>query len=142
MWDLAPTYVNYFSGCRALGMEDKNISDSQISASSDFRTIHLAHHARLNNADFWAPERSDVNPWLQIDLQKKQTVTKIATQGRSLQNGDFNQWVTEFSLNYSQDMSSFHSYKQFGVVKVSYQPNKMLIFCFVLSIILCHLITE
>lgn len=119
-------------------MEDKNISDSQISASSDFQTIRLAHHARLNNADFWTPESSDINPWLQIDLKKKQTVTKIATQGGSLQNGDLNQWVTEFSLNYSQDMSSFHSYKQFGVVKVSCQPNEMSIFCSVLSIILCH----
>lgn len=117
-------------------MEDRNISDSQVKASSEFGTIHLAHHARLNNDDFWAPDGSDVNPWLQIDLKKKQTVTKIATQGRSLQKGDFNQWVTEYSLKYSQDMISFDSYKQFGVVKVSCQPNKMLIFCSVLFFIL------
>lgn len=111
-------------------MEDKNISDSQISASSDFGSTHLAHHARLNTADFWAPEASDVDPWLQIDFEKKQTVTKIATQGRSLQKGAFYQWVTKYSLNYSQDMISFDSYKQLGVVKVNCQPNKMLTFLF------------
>ena len=100
-------------------MEDRNISDSQLNAST-IHPIHPARHARLHNAQFWATTSLNINQWLQVDFEEEQTVTKVATQGRSLERGSYFQWVTTYSLDYSLDGTSFQFYKQFGDVKVSF----------------------
>ena len=100
-------------------MENRNISDSQLTASNS-HSLHLARHARLNNPNFWAATSNDINQWLQVDFEKEITVTKVATQGSSLEKGDFWQWVSTYSLKYSHDGTSFQFYKQFGEVKVRF----------------------
>lgn len=100
-------------------MEDRNISDSQLTASNSY-PIHLARYARLNNPNFWAAASNDMNQWLQVHFEKELTVTKVATQGRSLEMGDHWQWVRTYSLKYSHDGTSFQFYKQFGDVKVRF----------------------
>ena len=72
-----------------LGMENGAISDAQISASSQWDNNHGPRRARLNRKQegnkkgAWVALNRDTYQWLQVDLGKYTTVTRIATQGRS-----------------------------------------------------------
>lgn len=101
----------------ALGVENGNISDTQISASSEWSDNHAASQGRLNykattsKAGGWTAGRKDYNIWLQIDLGNRDTkVTGVATQGG---NND-NQWVTKYRLQYSNSDFNFKFYKEQG----------------------------
>ena len=93
-----------------LGMESGAIGDSQISASTAYAPNHSAQQARLHlkagggKPGSWSVKVNDLNQWLQVDLQKRTRVTRIATQGR---NGKYTQWVTKYKLQYGQDGNTF-----------------------------------
>ncbi|XP_066014975.1 uncharacterized protein [Pocillopora verrucosa] len=109
-------------GCQncmeALGMESYAITDSQIGASSEYNGIYPAVRGRLHlktvpgwRGDAWVAHPGDSTPWLQIDLIKQRIKTvRVATQGRH----DSPQWVTKYSLSYSNDTSHFLFYKEQG----------------------------
>ena len=108
-------------------MENRNISDSQITASSEYDNNHAAHNGRLHykdrqthplSAGSWCSRGVDLSDfWLQVDFATKTTVVKVATQGRF----EFSQWVKSYSLSYSHNGGQFEVYKQFGEVKVRYR---------------------
>ncbi|XP_078368661.1 uncharacterized protein LOC144652511 isoform X2 [Oculina patagonica] len=87
----------------SLGLEDGRIQDGAMSASSIWDSDHATKLGRLNlvassgKAGAWCVKTRDAHQWLQIDLGKGTTVTKVATQGRQ----DANQWVTSYSISYS-----------------------------------------
>ena len=98
-------------------MESGAISDSQISASAEWSASTAASHGRLsfqangNRAGAWSPRKKDANQWLQIDLiGQNSIVTRVATQGRT----DYEQWVTQYRLQYSNDSSNFQNYTEDG----------------------------
>ena len=105
-------------------MEDKSISDGQISASSERKRHFGPANARLNfSGDYtrvaaWMPGRNDPNQWLQVEFGNETRVTEIGTQGR--QCGSCHQWVKEYTVSHSRDNVTFHEYKQDGNVKVSF----------------------
>ena len=98
-------------------MESGAIHDSQISASSTWRSNHAAQQARLHfkagggKTGGWSAKVNDLNQWLQVDLKQTTRVARIATQGR---NTEFTQWVTQYKLQYGEDGHSFTFYKQNG----------------------------
>ena len=101
----------------ALGMEDGAILNGQISASSQLDANHAAIQGRLNSqataskAGSWSAFTSDVDQWLQVDLGNlHSTVTRVATQGGNTHS----QWVTNYTLGYSDDGINFHFYKEQG----------------------------
>ncbi len=96
-------------------MESREITDEQITASSQWDSYHAAIQARLHfpeaggYAGGWAVAISDENQWLQVDLKNKTTnVTGVATQGRS----GFHQWVTKYNLQFSDDGVNFYYYME------------------------------
>ena len=97
-------------------MENKVILDTQIVASSQLDSTHSTTQARLHSkADgstlgSWSAHTNDLKQWLQVDLSTYTRVTRVATQGR---NG-FNQWVTKYKLQYSDDGDTFHVYEEPG----------------------------
>ena len=104
-------------------MESNAISDVQITASSQHDSNHAPPFGRLHLlpsvpgaiSGAWVAADGDTNPWLQIDLIKRNTkVTSVATQGRQ----DYPQWVTKYSLLYSNDSIAWHYYKEQGLKKV------------------------
>lgn len=119
-----------FSGhleCRSsLGMENGNITDTQITASSEWRgtlqgtryylyayrgRLHLKAAGDMKGA--WAAGRLDKYQWLQVDLRSYNArVTGVATQGRQ----DAEQWVKKYKLQFSffNEPSSFQTYKEKG----------------------------
>ena len=95
-------------------MESETISDAQISASSQWDDNHAAPQARLhfkisgNKRGGWSALKNDLNQWLQVDLGTYTRVTRVATQGRNA----FNEWVTRYRLQYSNDGLIFLWYKK------------------------------
>ncbi|XP_022809604.1 uncharacterized protein LOC111346591 [Stylophora pistillata] len=102
---------------KALGMENKIISDGQIRASSSWNGYSVASRGRLSikasgsMRGSWTASKNDRNQWLQIDLGDNNTkVTGVATQGGQ----DTDQWVTSYKLQYGNDGVNFQYYKRQG----------------------------
>ena len=97
-----------------LGMDSWAIPDSQISASSQYSHNDSARNGRLhfkgsgNWQGGWTSKTNDLNQWLQVDLDRYTTVTKIATQGKYMKY----QWVVEYRLQYSDDGAIFQFYEE------------------------------
>ena len=110
-----------------LGMQSRNISDGQISASSERKVYLGPTNARLNfsgtdvRLGAWMPGRNDHNQWLQVDFGNETKVTGIDTQGRRC--GNCSHWVKKYNVTYGQDNATFHQYKENGRVKVSRQNS-------------------
>ena len=105
----------------ALGMESGEISNGQVSASSEWDGNHAAIQARLyfeaasGKAGSWSAKYNNLDQWLQIDLGSKHTlVTGLATQGR---NG-YGQWVTKYKVQYSDNGVNFQYYMEQGQAAV------------------------
>ena len=96
-------------------MENGRIGDSQITASSTWRTSLSTKQARLNGFRSWTARKQNANQWFQIDLGEEGEVAGIATQGRR----NANQWVKTYSVSYSSDGVNFQYYKINGIVMVS-----------------------
>ena len=103
-------------------MENGEITDAQITASSEQDAVHVhaASRARLNfeeiqnkAAGAWVSIAADDNPWLQVDLGARYTkVTRVATQGRNSLN--YPQWVTKYKLQYGDNGKAFQYYRESG----------------------------
>ena len=113
-----------YKGCKnpkALGMENGQIHDSQITASSQWDVNHGPTNARLNfkahgrRTGAWSSRRNDVNQWLQIDFKYRATITEILTQGRK----SYNQWIKTYTVSYSDDGVHFKFSRQGGLHKVN-----------------------
>ena len=102
-----------------LGLENKNITDAQITASTEYNAAHGASNGRLNfkagggKTGAWSALTNNVHQWLQVDLRAKTEVTGIKIQGRQ----DFNQWVKTFTISYSNDGATFQPYQNGKVCK-------------------------
>ncbi|XP_071961573.1 scavenger receptor cysteine-rich domain superfamily protein-like [Antedon mediterranea] len=92
--------------CRdPLGMENRNIDDIRISASSFASPLYAPSKARLNldvpggSGVAWKPVFSTSMQWIKVDLRVPHIVSGIQTQGRN-RSGEY---VRQFRLQYSQD---------------------------------------
>ena len=107
---------------KALGMENNEISDGQIRASSSWDGNSVASRGRLSIKasgalrGSWTASARNPHQWLQIDLGANNAkVTGVATQGRQ----DADQWVTSYKLQYGNDGLNFQYYKDQGADKVN-----------------------
>ncbi|XP_029767912.1 coagulation factor VIII [Terrapene carolina triunguis] len=105
-----------------LGMENKSISNQQISASSYSENMFSSwapSQARLNlqeRSNAWKPKVNSPNEWLQVDFEKIMRVTGIVTQGAK--NIFSNMFVKEFAVSSSQDGSRWTPVLQDGEEKI------------------------
>ena len=116
----------------ALGVENGQIPDRKISASSQWDANHTSEQGRLHfqasgrKVGAWCAGRNDYNQWLQADLGSQFTrITGVASQGR---NGAHRQWVTKYKLLYSNDGINFTFYRAKGQMteKVKYTIHCLL----------------
>ena len=91
-----------FADCRSfgpLGMEDRSIDDTQITASS-YLSDFKPHLARLNNQglNHWAPDVSDFpfNLWIQVDFLTNVEIYGMKIQG--FRNTNHNHFVAELKV--------------------------------------------
>ena len=106
----------------ALGMQDGQIPDSAITASSDWFSGTKAYYGRLHSlrtsdrTGGWVAGTNDKAQFFQVHFNGwSRQVTRVAVQGRQ----DEDQWVASFSLSYGYDSVFFYDYTEEGVKKVS-----------------------
>ena len=101
-------------------MQNGNIPDNQITASSEHTSAHRAANGRLNfragggRTGSWSSQNSNRNQWLQVDFRRPTIITGISTQGRQ----DYNQFVKSYTISFSDDGKTFINYKPAGILKV------------------------
>lgn len=100
-----------------LGLENSQIPDSAMVASSEYNLYYGAERARLrevtegNYIGGWSPKAANTGEWIQIDLGKNTKVTRIATQG----SYSVNWWITSYSLSFKVHGGSYESYNNVQV---------------------------
>ncbi|XP_072043317.1 lactadherin-like [Amphiura filiformis] len=111
---LARTVYCYCECMNPLGMENYDIPDDKITASSYKVAVdgpRLPEYGRLRHASTWVSDQGDHPIWIQVDLDAVLIVTGVLTQGRRA-SADFKHCVDEFkvktglavsSLSYIQD---------------------------------------
>ncbi|KXJ14557.1 Lactadherin [Exaiptasia diaphana] len=100
-----------------LGMQDGTIKDNQITASSSYSSIHAPKNGRLHKQNApgvgygaWSALNRRINDeYIQVDLGMEKVITMVATQGRQ---DCCAQFVTKYSLSYSNDASNWKSYTE------------------------------
>ncbi|XP_074546917.1 uncharacterized protein LOC141805663 [Halichoeres trimaculatus] len=92
-----------------LGVEDGNITDSQLAASSSIGGFS-ASQARLNGNSCWRPSGSVTSSWIQVNLGQTRKVTGIVIQG--CPQSDY--WVTKFKIQHSMDGATWTDYTADG----------------------------
>ena len=114
VFHLLPAAIVHPPKCMtALGMQNGMVSDNHISASSIWNKGHRAANGRLHfhagngRTGAWSAKHNNKNQWLQINLGQRMKITRVATQGRQ----DANQWVTKYTLSYSDNGVVFTKYK-------------------------------
>lgn len=106
-----------------LGLESKQISDSQLTASSSWMSTkkYGPQQARLNNRVWpqgWIADSKDKDPWLKIKLNGRHIITGIATQGYG--NQLFNEWVKSYIMSwYDPKHRGYVNYHEEGNDKVN-----------------------
>lgn len=109
-------------------MEDRSITDSQITGSSfrsDGDKTYKPENGRLNNRPVgrvggaWCADKSDSSKYLQINLKKEMTLSGISTQGQS----DEANWVVKYNIQHSKDGVNWVRFKEFGVNQASFVSN-------------------
>ncbi|XP_061679795.1 coagulation factor V isoform X2 [Syngnathoides biaculeatus] len=92
-----------------LGLQSGSVKDEQITANNT-RGYWEPHLARLNNQgkyNAWSTDQS--NSFIQVDFQRPVVISQVATQGaKQLFQSQF---VTNFSISYSNDRRRWTLYK-------------------------------
>ena len=102
-----------------LGMENTDIKDDQITASSYYTGSGglQAWKGRLNNDDYWATASGKPkDPWIQVDLLHSTVVTGVITQGSA---HSYQEWVTDLQIQYGDSEDSLMYVLENGQPKVS-----------------------
>lgn len=111
-------------------MENGDILDGQITASTELTSTHAAHRGRLHlkksqgQLGAWTAANDDVHQWLQVDTGSPYTkVTHVATQGRNAASTD--QWVTMYKLQHGSNGVHFRYYREQGQTTSKVNPKKV-----------------
>lgn len=102
-----------------LGVEEKEVADQLMTASSYSGSSCQAQYGRLNSyagAGAWCAKRNNRNQWMQVDFGATAKVTRVATQGR---RGSA-QWVKSYYVSYSNKGYNFAVYRENRKTKVWY----------------------
>ena len=79
------------------------------SSHKSYRSRHScsSSEGHIHSSSGWCPKRSNEHQWLQLDLGPPSLVTGLITKGR----GDKKNWVTSYSISYSNDTKIWFYYK-------------------------------
>ncbi|XP_029202215.2 uncharacterized protein LOC114966489 [Acropora millepora] len=105
---------------KILGMQNDQIPDSAISASTSYNSYMIPKNGRLHFQaksgayGSWAVQKNDQFQWFLVDFGSFTKVTGLSTQGRQ----DGNWWVKTYSVSFSYDGVFFEDYKENNTKKI------------------------
>lgn len=106
---------------KILGMQNDQIPDSAISASTSYNSNGLPKNGRLHFQaksgayGSWVANKGDQFQWFLVDFGSFTKITGLSTQGRQ----DVNWWVKTYSLSFSFNGVFFEGYKENSTKKVN-----------------------
>jgi len=110
-WFNHPSLKMDIIGCQKCNQIISEVPYTQYEGSShkSYRSRHGCSDAEghIHSSSGWCPKRSNEHQWLQLDLGPPTLVTGIVTKGR----GDKRNWVTSYSVSYSNDTKIWFYYK-------------------------------
>ena len=108
--------------CNAvLGMHNKKIQDSSITASSQLSLNHVPSLARLDSVQgAWCSAPTDNLPYIEILLSEEKFLTLIKTQGSKKDL----RWATKYEIQYQKDGQWIVYRKTDGTRVSNKQTNK------------------
>ena len=98
-----------------LGMENRKIPDSALTASSFHRNGLDPRFAHLHSATSWSAGINNSSQWLQVDLGMETAIKKIATQSKR----NSLHWVASYEILSRVDGGHWELYQEDNAVKVS-----------------------
>ena len=108
-----------------LGMENYNISDAQISASSS-HDGYSPQDARLHFGSAWVAYQPDIQ-WIQVRFLRQVPITGVITQGEEGENI----WVKTYKVRYSLDYENWRFVlDENGEDEVNCVDRKNAFFCY------------
>ncbi|XP_072042887.1 lactadherin-like [Amphiura filiformis] len=119
------TYIcRVFKECmRPLGMENYEIADNKISASSFDGDDRVPQYGRLNNELPWTSNSNDNTPWIQVDLGQQVIATGVFTQGHQSESGH-KYCVEEFKVKTGlTEASLFYLHDNDGTTEKAFIAN-------------------
>ena len=132
IFPVTDTRIAKLQNCKdRLGLEGGQISDAQITASSEWASNHGATNARLNRVaqagttGAWSARTNDGNQWIQAALGRPTRVTGVLIQGRPAHR----QWVTKFKVQSSDDGEEWTFVQQANGESVSFYLHVYLTNC-------------
>jgi len=96
----------------SLGLENNEIPDSSITASSRYSDSYEASRGRLYQQGSWVAYIHRTEQWFQVDFFNWTKVTGVAIQGVAYWYWKW--WVTKFKLAYSNNGMFFSDYSEDG----------------------------
>lgn len=119
-------------------MENGDIPNAWLSASSSYNTNHGPERARLNQDAMnnyegaWVPSSMDMEDcWIQVTFPAPTSVSGVILQGRSDSQigngngGDSMQWVKQFYVNYTEGWTSLMPLGTWQTVTDEYGEDKV-----------------
>lgn len=101
-------------------MENGEIADDQITASSFRGPSFEPWDGRLNNDHWWATNtRNPSDPWIQVNLGLSTLVTGIITQGGWFTEGWFTEYIMTLQVQYGTTEDTLMYISEDGDPKVS-----------------------
>ncbi|XP_068726466.1 uncharacterized protein [Montipora capricornis] len=106
---------------KPLGMQNGRIRSTQLIASSSYDSNSGPNRGRLylgrsgSRWGAWIAKYNTRTQWLQVNFGGYKRLVKFATQGRE----DARQWVTQYTLAYSQNGMNWADYKENSAKKPS-----------------------
>ena len=80
-------------------MENGDIADENVAASTQFSDRFFPGLARLNRESTWAAAESDLQPWIQADIGYQTNVSGVVTQGEGNIGESIIDWVTSLKVS-------------------------------------------
>lgn len=105
---------------RPMGLQNRRLKDTQMTASSEINVyskasrgrLHIRRQGRLSGG--WQSKYTNRYQWIQVYFVKPAKIIRISTQGQQ----DKNQWVTQYVVYHSMDPVNFKSYQERNNIKV------------------------
>ena len=94
-------------------MENGQIHDYQINASSYWNYEHAPYYGRLHSSTGWISDLSDAAPYIAVDFLTITLLCGITTQGYAVDN-----FVTSLKISFKVGDNPFNPYRENGHEKV------------------------
>ncbi|XP_056020437.1 uncharacterized protein LOC130054498 [Ostrea edulis] len=83
----------------------ENVTDDQLTASSNYGPRYTAIEARLSNTRGWSPNTGQSDPWIQVDFERVVRLKGVVTKG--LGETSLLEWVKKYQVKYSDTASTW-----------------------------------